>query len=437
MRLRLLPRSLAGRMAIILIAGIVLVHVISLGSYDLDRVAVLEDHGMDRFADRVTSSVRLAESSPSGDRAGAIKKLTYPGMAIELSDRALVDHAGTGEASLQLADKLADWLSVSGTRIRVDQDAAHDTLVSIQLDDGSWNNARSGPFGGDEGDLPRLVVSTSLAAIGILAFSLVMVRWITSPLRQLADAAERLGTKLDSPPLVETGSVEVRQATAAFNRMQSRVQRFLGERTQMFAAISHDLKTPITRLKLRAEFALDEADRLRMLRDLDDMEQMIGSLLAFLRDETGAEEPRLVDIAALARTICDGFCDAGHTVVLEPAAHNPTLLCRASALRRAISNVVDNAVKYGGVANVRVFDASGVVRIEISDQGPGIPEDKLDMVFTPFYRLEESRNRDTGGTGLGLTIARTIVHGHGGDMTLRNLSPRGLLVTMSLPLATS
>ena len=300
-RLRLVPKSLAGRMALILIAGIVMVHVISLSTYDLDRVAVLEDEGLDRIVNDVASTVRVAERAKPDDRAGITRDLSDSTITLNWASTPAITESGTDEASAHIILRLRDWLSLLPEQVIVNSKPDGETVVSVRMSDGTWINAKGAPLKGVTSDLGTLFVSTSIAAVGILVLSLFLVRWVTTPLRRLSEAADRLGVKLDTPALDLSGPVEVRRAAIAFNSMQTRLQRFVGDRTQMFAAISHDLKTPITRLKLRAEFVEDGVERTRMLRDLDDMEQMIGSLLAFLRDETRAEDARLVDLSAIVR----------------------------------------------------------------------------------------------------------------------------------------
>ena len=430
---RLLPDSLAGRMALILVVGIVLLHVISLGTYDLDRVAVLGDAGLDRISERVASAVRICERAKPVHRASVTQDLSDPTIALSWGDAPAVREAGDSEESRDMTGDLRDWLSLRGDRVYVNSTPGGDTLVSVRLLDGSWINARGAPFTGDTGDLPTLVISTSVAAVGILMLTLVLVRWVTGPLRRLSDAADRLGVKLDSAPLAESGPAEVRRAAMAFNSMQERVRRFVSDRTLMFAAISHDLQTPITRLKLRAEFVEDEAERARMLHDLDDMEQMIVSLLDFLREEVAPEVSRPVDLIALLQTVCDNFSDAGHSVLLATVPQVCTLECRPNAIKRAISNLIDNAVKYGGATTVRLRQEKSLLVIEIEDKGPGIPEEAQEAIFAPFQRLQTSRSHRTGGTGLGLTVARTIARAHGGDVMLGNLVPRGLMMTLKLP----
>jgi signal transduction histidine kinase len=236
-----------------------------------------------------------------------------------------------------------------------------------------------------------------------------------------------------APPLPEHGPREVRDAARAFNGMQGRIQRLVADRTQTLAAVSHDLRTPITRLRLRADFVDDEEQRGKMLRDLAEMEAMISSTLAFLGEEAQTEEARVADIAAMLDTICDEMSDAGSDVRFETKIRPVPMRCRPLALKRAFTNLIDNAVKYGGKARVSLDVCPAELEIDIEDAGPGIPECEQEKVFSPFYRLESSRNRETGGTGLGLTFARSAIRSHGGEIVFANLSQGGFRVTVRLP----
>jgi signal transduction histidine kinase len=200
----------------------------------------------------------------------------------------------------------------------------------------------------------------------------------------------------------------------------------------MIAAISHDLGTPITRLRLRAEFIEDQEQKQKTLADLEEMNRMISSTLTFARDDSVQEPRTLVDLAALIRSVCGDLSDAG--LMVECEQHEPlSYSCRPTALRRALTNLIENAAKYGERARISIIDGGQDVTVQIDDLGPGIPEDQLENVFRPFHRLEGSRSRQTGGTGLGLTVARTIVRAHGGEIVLQNRSGRGLRVQVTLP----
>ena len=214
--------------------------------------------------------------------------------------------------------------------------------------------------------------------------------------------------------------------------MQGRIRRFVEDRTRLLAAISHDLRSPITRLRLRTEMLPAELGGDRMLADLAEMEAMVTSTLEFARGEAGDETSQAVDLAATLAAVCDNASDMGLPAEFQWTGRL-VCTCRPLAIKRAFANVVENAARYGGRASVRVESHAHGLTVIVDDDGPGIPEAEFEKVFAPFYRLENSRNRRTGGIGLGLTVARTIIRAHGGDIRLENRVPHGLRVTVSLP----
>jgi signal transduction histidine kinase len=214
--------------------------------------------------------------------------------------------------------------------------------------------------------------------------------------------------------------------------MQERLRRFNEDRTRMIAAMSHDLRTPLTRLQLRLEMVEDRHEQQKMLAELDTMGEMIESVLSFARDDTKHEPRSLVDLSALVEGICEDASDAGEPVTFS-GPRGVTISCRPTVMRRAISNLVDNAVKYGASAAVSLLPDAERVVITIEDEGPGIPRSQREKVFEPFYRIENSRNPDTGGVGLGLSVARSIIWEHGGDIILANRKGGGLSVRLELP----
>ncbi|HEY2533130.1 MAG TPA: ATP-binding protein [Xanthobacteraceae bacterium] len=269
-----------------------------------------------------------------------------------------------------------------------------------------------------------------LTVVGLLSFW--TARRLAKPISAFADAAERLGVDPDAPPLAERGPHELRTAIRAFNCMQERLRRFVNDRTQMVAAMSHDLKTPLTRLRLRAEFIEDQEQQRRMLADLDSMGDMIDSTLTFVRDDAQREPRILVDLGALVESVCENASDAGGAVHFS-SQRGIDVRGRPNAISRAVANLIDNAVKYGGTAHATLHREPGRVIVVVDDDGPGIPADERENVFAPFYRLERSRNRDTGGAGLGLAVARTVAREHGGDITLCNIDGGGLRAQLELP----
>jgi signal transduction histidine kinase len=278
----------------------------------------------------------------------------------------------------------------------------------------------------------RLLLSIALLLTAVLLVSWIAVRWATRPLKALADAADALGGNINRPPMAESGPVEVVRAARAFNTMQSRLVAHMRERTQVLAAMSHDLKTPITRLRLRAEMLEDEAQRAKFANDLQEMETMVKAALDFLRGVETSEPVQAVDIMALLESLQSDLRETGHRVEIAGSVQTP-YRGRAQALKRCISNLAENAVKYGGHAHIVVEDSAAQLLLRIQDSGPGIPPEQLEKVFEPFYRIESSRNRDTGGSGLGLAIARGVAELHGGGVTLLNRKEGGLEAVVVLP----
>ena len=314
----------------------------------------------------------------------------------------------------------------------------HRMAMGVRLSDGKWLN-----FTADLGPPRPWHSPTFMGAFGLMTvvaagLTLWAVRRLTSPVRVLAAAAEALGRDVNAPPLPETGPEEVATAAIAFNTMARRIRRFVDDRTALLTAIGHDLRTPITRLKLRAEFMDDDELRNKMLADLAELEAMVASTLAFGRDARTSEQVVSLDLAELLRTILDEAADAYPAAIEKLSYDGPnhlTVRLRSLSMKRALTNLVSNALLYGGSAHVRLeTPALGSVAILIRDDGPGLPPEELERVFEPFYRVEASRNRETGGTGLGLPIARDILRAHGGDVTLVNSGGRGLVARVTLPI---
>ncbi|MGZ5174242.1 MAG: ATP-binding protein, partial [Burkholderiales bacterium] len=256
--------------------------------------------------------------------------------------------------------------------------------------------------------------------------------WATRPLNTLADAAEQLGTNINRPPLDEAGPVEVQRAARALNSMQAKLIGYLRDRTRILAAMSHDLKTPITRLRLRTEL-LDNAElRSKFDRDLREMEIMVAGTLDFMRGLENDERVQPIDVNALIQSVAADIQETGARVEVEGAAREP-YAGKPQALKRCLTNLIDNAIKYGKASRVLIHNNPERLELRVLDEGRGIPEASLERVFEPFYRLDPSRNRETGGTGLGLSIARSIAVSHGGTLILCNAPPGGLEAILTLP----
>jgi signal transduction histidine kinase len=265
----------------------------------------------------------------------------------------------------------------------------------------------------------------ALFGIGIVLLAYVAARFASAPLRRMAKASAELGQDLDRPPLTVKGPSEVRQAADAFNAMQARLQSHFAERTQMLAAITHDLQTPLTRLRLRLERVQDEELRERLVADLQAMRALIDEGLELARSAETAESCVLLDLDSLLESLVEDAADAGAQAEFT-AGCGAVLTLRPLATRRMFANLIDNAVKHGGSVAVSAMRAGDGVAVIVRDHGPGLPEDLLERAFDPFVRAENSRSRATGGTGLGLTIARMLAHKSGATLTLRNHPEGGL-----------
>ena len=480
--MRLWPKSLAGQMVLLILIVLVSAQVFSFWFLADERKAALRAMGRDVTAERVESVLRLLAETPpylhgkvtqaaSGgpiqftlDRTSRIpaeltldrqklwtlysdrlRRLNVVEMRvaiIELDPEPRFwgkdddDRHGTWSDS-----RRREW---NDDRLRPGNRADHDRHMkpprrrggvfelSLRLNDGRWLNVThhmpNRPFLWALTELLTLVGS----AIALILIVVFMVRRITRPARRLAQASDALGRGEEVDQLPVTGAAEIRHATRAFNDMNQRLQRFMKDRLAILAALSHDLRTPITSLRLRAEFIEEEENREKILETLDEIAEMTEATLSFVREDTAAEETRPTDLSALVGSVVEDLEALGRNVHFDSPGRL-VASCRPVALKRAIRNLVENAEKYGSQARVKLWLEADGACIEIEDDGPGIPEDQMEEVFQPFFRLESSRNRDTGGIGMGLAIARMIVRGHGGDIHLENRSEGGLKVLIHLP----
>ena len=432
--IRFLPDSLAARTIAVLLIGLGLFHLGSIWIYQIGLESGIGSFHDRQFAERVASIVRALEGVPEPDRDRTAHSLSSESLEVHWSRASMLEASTAEDESTRLMRHRLHGLmpGLEDRRIRLRQQQPGLLLASVQLGDGTWVDLSAS--GGDAGAPADhgIVFSTTAMAIGIVLVSIILVRVFTAPLRQLATAADRIGRDVGTAPLAESGPREVRDAARAFNEMQSRIRKLVDDRTQTLAAISHDLKTPITRLRLRAEFVEDDESRAKMSRDLDEMETMIEQALAFLRGDGRDEEGQPVDLVAMLEAIASDLADAGRPIEISASAR-AVLRCKPLALKRALINLIDNALKYGGSARVRLEVSPAQVTLLIEDRGPGIPREERENVFSPFYRLEESRSRETGGTGLGLTIARTVIRGLGGDISLEEAAGGGLRVRVVMP----
>lgn len=304
--------------------------------------------------------------------------------------------------------------------------------IGIELKDSTWLVLSPAPFGNHplaaRQQIPMLIGAGLIVAL----LSAWTSRRLLAPLARLVSAVEQIGRSRTPAPIAANGLREFAPVADALNDMHGRLMRFVDERTQILAAISHDLRTPLTRMRLVAEYVPDVEQRRQLEREIVEMESMIEATLTFAAQDSVPEARQATDLAAVLISLCDARSDAGDVVGYEGPDHL-VVTCQPIAMRRAIANLVDNAIKYGDAAHIALRHAGDRAIVEIRDKGPGIAPDQTEKAFAPFRRLETSRNRDTGGVGLGLTIARDVVRAHGGEIELFNIDPLGLLVRLQLP----
>ncbi len=445
MTLRLWPRSLAARTAVVLLAGLMMVQIAGLTIHAFDRIDLQRLEAARDIAIRVMSLYRTVVMTNPNQRQTVLDEEHHaPGVDAEISPTPPVSTMPELPFHARRMLRLSMTLVPVPRRLRPHEFRVlggpgwSKTIVGLRLPDGSWLNVTMPPPNLSPWHSPAFLAAFLLMTVVAALLTLWTVRRLTAPVRTLAAAAEALGRDVNAPPLPEDGPTEVATAAAAFNTMAARIRRFVQDRTELLTAIGHDLRTPITRLKLRAEFIEDEEQQRKILADLEELEAMVSATLAFGRDASGAEPVSPLDLAELLRTVLDEAGDARPEAAERLAYEGPghfTLRARPLALKRALANLVANAVNYGGSARVRLLPPApaGAVTIEVEDDGPGIPPGELERVFEPFHRGEPSRSRETGGVGLGLPIARNIFRAHGGDVVLANRPMGGVKATVTLP----
>jgi signal transduction histidine kinase len=464
---RLAPRSLFSRLVVVQLSVLIVALLVSFAIHMHERGEALAQASGMQTAQRIADIVKLLEPLAPAERRRIVQVFSAPPLTISLDqkplnmqgldaesaarsalfgmmlrrfigDRRPIDVAvresevgGPAEIRKRLPGPMAHppWM---GAAIHVGSQPGISFVAQVRLNDGALVAFESRQPAQTAGWPYRLLLSLVVLLAAVIAVSFVAVRWATRPLKALADAADELGRNIDRPPLPEKGPAEVVRAARAFNTMQERLAGYIRERSATLAAMSHDLKTPVNRLRLRAELLEDSEAKKKIGQDLEEMESMILGTLEFMRGGETAEKPRPVDINALLESLQADAQDTGAQISIEGAASGP-YFGRPQALKRCLGNLLDNAVKYGNSAVMLVDDAPERLVIRIRDRGPGIPRTELEHVFEPFYRLEGSRSRDTGGTGLGLSIARQIARLHGGSLTLHNVKDGGLEAVLTFP----
>ncbi len=450
---RLLPKSLIGQLALVMAVALLVAQAINFGLIFTERQRVSRAHIEGPAISRFVAFAQRVAATPAGDRS-RLEPARGRRSRISIGADSIV---APGESDDHLTQRLRETAAADGLALR-DARAAiggevrlaprrhepgrrdhrprrlRSLALAVQLPDGSWVNGRMFAPRPDPWLALRPALATLLTYLIILAAMVWLAIRIARPLRDLAAAAERFQGRGEAPQVEPHGPADLSRAIVAFNTMSARVSAMLEEKDRMLGAIGHDLRTPLASLRIRAESVEPEEERLRMVATIEEMTAMLDDTLALARWGRAAEPLRLVDVTALADAVVEEFRALGHRIEME-ASDRVAASVRTNMLRRALRNLVENGVKYGGEARVGVRDEGEEVAIEVNDRGPGIAEAELAKVQESFYRIEPSRSRETGGSGLGLTLARAAAQAHDGRLELANRAGGGLAARILLPKA--
>jgi signal transduction histidine kinase len=430
------PRTLFARLTLILFVGLVLAHALSFQLVFYERSQATMSLMLGNLDQNLASAVTLLERLPAAERSNWVPFLARGNYQLQLD----AGTSGPAPDSVRVRRVVDSIASALGPQRRVSANLLPGTSdhlqVHLRLNDGSPVTIHLALQGLPLSTWLPLVLMAQLAVICICTW--LAVRLATRPLAQLANAADALGPELAGARLPEDGPTEVAHAATAFNAMQDRIAASMSERMQILAAISHDLQTPITRMRLRVDMMESDVQGAALQRNLQEMEALVREGIAYARTlHATAEVPLRIDPDALLDSLACDYLDTGQTVTLHGRIGS-MLVTRPQALRRILTNLTDNALKYSGAAELSVLaGTAGQVTIMVQDRGPGIPDDQLEAVFQPFFRLESSRNRDSGGTGLGLAIARQLASAMNATLSLHNRAGGGLEARLTLPAGTS
>ena len=424
------PRSLFARVTLIIVVGLAIAQLLTFAAIRYERGMALRHLMMTGIERDIASSIAILDRLPAAERADWLARLERRNYRFMLGD-GVSGPPPESTISQEFAAAIVNALHPFEV-VKVVQAGADDLRIQVRLTDGSPVIVYARRVGMPVSNWVLWVLVLQLAVLAVCAW--FAVRLVTRPLARLAKAADELGPDLKGRELAEEGPSEVAHAARAFNAMQRRIAGYMAERVEILAAISHDLQTPITRMRLRTDMMDNEKDQLKFRQDLDAMHALVKEGVTYAKTLHGATEPPCrVDADALLESMVADYEDAGQQVHLEGRIGGP-IVTRPNALRRIIVNLVDNALKFGSEVRMRVRVDAGRLVVAITDNGPGIPPDQLEAVLKPFYRVESSRNRSTGGTGLGLAIAHQLATAMGAELSLHNRDEGGLEARIAMPL---
>ncbi len=429
-------KGISGQIAALVVTSIVAIHLIITASFLIHRPDQIDPsigHGHSQLA----AALQLLAAAPPAERPRLLADVARGFPQLDMASLPPGTAAAASEADNPDLRSLRRHIG-SAYRISSLAHGPDGYRVAIALPDGAMISAKVPP---EQWQRPLWrgpwMTTLLFAVVCVSLLGLWAARALTAPLSAFAKAAESFSLNGAAPPLPERGPEEIRSVAKALNRMRERITALIDDRTKMLAAISHDLRTPITRMRLRSEFIEDDQQRGRMLHDLDQMRSMLESVLSFLRNDRKLEPVTLVDVATTLQLVADQFADMGHRIVYEGPDHAMAMV-RPDDLHRSVTNLAENAVRFGAEATIRLSLAPDTLTIDVEDDGPGISDERKDVMLEPFVRGDDARNMDdVTGFGLGLSIARAIVLAHGGELSLHDRQPHGLIVRLELPLRQS
>jgi signal transduction histidine kinase len=430
---RLIPRTLFARVTLIIVVGLAIAQLLTFASIRYERGIALRELMMSGIERDIASSIAILNRLPADERESWLERLERRNYRFVLGGT-VTGPAPEAPAIREFAQAIVNALRpfevVGVAQVPGPQEGLQ---IQVRLADGSSVVVHARRVAMPVSDWVMWVLAVQLAVLAACAW--FAVRLVTRPLVRLAAAADELGPDLKAAALDETGPTEVAHAARAFNAMQRRIAGYMAERVEILAAISHDLQTPITRMRLRTDLMDNEKDQVKFRQDLDAMNTLVREGVTYARTLHGATEPPCrIDVDALLESMVADYEDSGEPVVLEGRVDAP-IVTRPNALRRILVNLIDNALKFGSEVRVRVQLNADRWVVSVVDNGPGIPPDQLDAVLKPFYRVEGSRNRSTGGTGLGLAIAQQLAVAMGAELKLRNREEGGLEARLTMTTA--
>jgi len=410
-----LPNPVSGKMAFIILTIFVIVHVILSYIFISQNRITLRNANRDQIIQKLVNTIHLVQATPKLNREHAVQAIQDPNMKVSLTTEP--------EFPIQFTN-ISLWAISQSLHNHYESFA-----ISIKMDDDFWLNINATVYSHFL-TVQIALITLECIVFGALLFAAWSINRFTQPLRNFKQAADRLGIDLHTKPISIYGPSIVRETAEAMNTMQQRIQDSVRERTQMLAAISHDLRTPITRMKLRTQFIADKTLQQKFTHNLDEMESMINQTLSFAKqDYTRAPKAKL-DLCSFLSSICTEFEDLGSQVHFHTRAQKAIICGRQIDLKRAFTNLITNGLKYGKKVHVTLKTYPNHIVVHVEDNGPGIPKAELESVLQPFYRGDKSRSRDTGGTGLGLAVSKEIIQHHNGKIKLSNRKTGGLRVSI-------